>query len=80
MGAVWVPIPEGFDWVISQWCCSFGCYELQWLLQASLTSLLVDPQLPASGIVPPIDSFILIIHLFGGVQQWIGFVGFLVVW
>ena len=34
MDAVWVPVPEGFDWVISQWCCSFSCYELQWLLQA----------------------------------------------
>ena len=80
MDAVWVPVLRGFDWVINWWCHSFGYYGLQWLLQASPTSLLVVPQLPASGIVPPIDSFVLIVHLFKGVQQWTGFVGFLVTW
>ena len=67
MDVMWVPVPEGFDWVISWWCCFFGCYGLQWLLQAILTNLLVDPQLLASGIVPPTDSFVPIVHLSKGV-------------
>ena len=79
MDVVWVPSLEGFDWAISQWCYFFDCYELLWLLQAILTSLLVDPQLPASGIVLPIDSFILTVHLFEDVPWWIGFVGFPVI-
>ena len=80
MGVMWVQSPEGFDWVIGQWCCSSSCYGLQWLLPASLASLLVDPQLPASGIAPPIGSFTLRVHLFGGVRQWIDSVGFLIIW
>ena len=67
MDVTWVPFPEGFDWAIGQWCYSFSCYGLQWLLQAIPTNLLVVPQLPASGIVPPTDSFILIVHLSEGV-------------
>ena len=76
MDAMWVPFLRGFDWAISWWCCSFGCYKLQWLWLTSLTSLQVDPQLPASSIVPPIGSFTLRVCLSGGVRQWIGSVGF----
>ena len=80
MDVAWVPFPGGFDWVIGWLCCSFSCYELQWLLGANLTSLLVVPLLPASGIVPPVGSSTLRVHLSEGVQQWIGSVGFPVVW
>ena len=64
----------------SQWCCFSGCYKLLWLWLASLTSLQVVPQLLTSGIVLPIDFSALKVCLSGGVQQWTGFVGFLVVW
>ena len=80
MDVMWVPFPEGFDWAIGWWCYFFGCYELPWLLRAIPTSLLVVPQLLALGIVPPIGSFTLIIHLFEGVPWWTGFVGSPTVW
>ena len=75
MDVMWVPFPEGSDWAISQWCYSFSCYELPWLLRAIPTSLLVVPQLLVSDIVPPIGSFALIIRLFGGVLWWTGSAG-----
>ena len=80
MDAMWVQFPRGFDWVIGPWCYFFNCYGPWWLLLASPASLVVDPQLPISGIALPTGSFIQRVHLFEDVKQWIGFVGFLASW